>query len=305
MKLSIIISTFNRKDKLIRCINSIFGQSSKLNYEILIIDDNSNDGTQEMFEYINSPRIKYFRIKNNGGKIPAVNYGIKKASGTHITFIDDDDLFHKDFFKYIIKYKTKIKGIALFPSLNTQGYSSGIINKTKEYTLRDLILKKDLFGELNVLAKSKIIKKNPYDESVFYFESFSQYFWYLNNHVFGIKYPSSIKDTTGQDRVSNKLLDPKNSNQRFKDYNKYIKRFKQYYLKNNLLSQLNKIYFNTAFYGILSNNDISESLNYFKLNSVKYYYLFKFLDIVPHQLFLVLYRMFLPALTKKLVYSKR
>ena len=78
MKLSIIISTFNRKDKLIRCINSIFGQSAKLNYEILIIDDNSNDGTQEMFEYINSPRIKYFRIKNNGGKIPAVNYGLRK-----------------------------------------------------------------------------------------------------------------------------------------------------------------------------------------------------------------------------------
>lgn len=302
MKLSIIISTFNRKDKLIRCINSIFGQSSKLNYEILIIDDNSNDGTQEMFEYINSPRIKYFRIKNNGGKIPAVNYGIKKASGTHITFIDDDDLFHKDFFKYILKYKNKIKGIALFPSLNTQGYSSGIINKTKEYTLRDLILKKDLFGELNVLAKSKIIKKNPYDESVFYFESFSQYFWYLNNHVFGIKYPSSIKDTTGQDRVSNKLLDPKNSNQRFKDYIKYINRFEKYYVENKLERELNKVYFRLIFYGILSNKDIYTYLKNYRKSIDKKYLLLYFLNFIPHKIFLIIYKLFLPILTKKLVY---
>ena len=88
MKISVIIPTYNRKKTLARAIQSVINQSLSP-FEILIIDDGSNDGTEEWVKE-NFQNIKYI-YQNNRGVSSARNIGIKNANGDWIAFLDSDD----------------------------------------------------------------------------------------------------------------------------------------------------------------------------------------------------------------------
>lgn len=92
--ISVIIPTFNRKEILPRAIDSVLSQTHS-DFELLIVDDGSTDGTKEsLSQYLKDFRVKYF-FKKNGGVSSARNFGIKKAKGEYIAFLDSDDLFEK------------------------------------------------------------------------------------------------------------------------------------------------------------------------------------------------------------------
>ena len=88
MKISVIIPTFNRKKTLERAIQSVMDQSL-LPFEILIIDDGSNDGTEQWVKE-NFQNIKYI-YQNNHGVSSARNTGIENAHGDWVAFLDSDD----------------------------------------------------------------------------------------------------------------------------------------------------------------------------------------------------------------------
>ena len=88
MKISVVIPTFNRISLVARAIDSVLKQS--LNpYEIIVVDDGSDDGTSEMIQ--NKYRsIKLIQQQNNGVSA-ARNNGIKHAKGDWIGLLDSDD----------------------------------------------------------------------------------------------------------------------------------------------------------------------------------------------------------------------
>ena len=88
MKISVIIPTYNRKKTLARAIQSVRNQSLSP-FEILIIDDGSNDGTEGWVKE-NFQSIKYI-YQNNHGVSSARNIGIENAHGDWIAFLDSDD----------------------------------------------------------------------------------------------------------------------------------------------------------------------------------------------------------------------
>lgn len=88
MKISVIIPTYNRKKTLARAIQSVINQSFSP-FEILIIDDGSNDGTEEWVKE-NFQNIKYI-YQNNHGVSSARNVGIENAYGDWVAFLDSDD----------------------------------------------------------------------------------------------------------------------------------------------------------------------------------------------------------------------
>ena len=88
MKISVIIPTYNRKKTLARAIQSVINQSLSP-FEILIIDDGSNDGTEEWVKE-NFRNIKYI-YQNNRGVSSARNIGIENANGDWVAFLDSDD----------------------------------------------------------------------------------------------------------------------------------------------------------------------------------------------------------------------
>lgn len=87
-KISIIIPTFNRRDYITTALDSVLKQTHK-DYEIIIIDDGSNDDTKDVLKpYQNN--IRYFYQGNKG--IPTTrNRGIREAGGDYIAFLDSDD----------------------------------------------------------------------------------------------------------------------------------------------------------------------------------------------------------------------
>lgn len=95
--LSVIVPVYNVESYLGRCINSIIRQDYH-NIEVLLIDDGSTDLSGELAETLaqTDSRILVFH-KENGGLSDARNYGINKAKGKYITFIDSDDWISRDF----------------------------------------------------------------------------------------------------------------------------------------------------------------------------------------------------------------
>ncbi|MGL5934427.1 MAG: glycosyltransferase family 2 protein, partial [Cetobacterium sp.] len=89
--ISVIMATYNRANSIKRAIDSVLNQKFQ-NFELIVIDDGSSDNTKEVIEGIEDSRIVYYH-KENGGQSSARNYGIKKAKGRYIMFLDDDDEF--------------------------------------------------------------------------------------------------------------------------------------------------------------------------------------------------------------------
>lgn len=88
--LSVIIPTFNRKDFLLEALESVQAQTRPVD-EIIVWDDGSTDGTQDVMAGFDDPKLQYHRAEN-AGKSAALNQAMKLASGCYIWICDDDDL---------------------------------------------------------------------------------------------------------------------------------------------------------------------------------------------------------------------
>lgn len=90
-KISIVVPVYNAAAYLSECIESVLKQSFE-NFELLLIDDGSKDNSFEIAKMYQDKdsRVKAFS-KENGGVSSARNFGISKATGDYITFIDSDD----------------------------------------------------------------------------------------------------------------------------------------------------------------------------------------------------------------------
>lgn len=100
--ISVIIPVYNVEAYLTKCINSVLTQTYK-NYEILLIDDGSTDKSGLICEnYANKYKNIYAFHKNNSGLGLTRNYGLNRAKGEYVTFIDSDDYVNKDYLKKLI-----------------------------------------------------------------------------------------------------------------------------------------------------------------------------------------------------------
>jgi len=94
---SIIIPTYNRAGTLPKAISSVLEQTFS-DFEIIVVDDGSTDNTEEVVEGIQDNRIRYFKKVNEERNI-ARNFGIDKAQGKYIGFLDSDDYYYPNHLK--------------------------------------------------------------------------------------------------------------------------------------------------------------------------------------------------------------
>lgn len=95
IKFSIIICTYNMADCIKNAIDSILIQDFK-NYEIIIVNDCSNDNTIKLIKKIKNSKIKLINNKINIGLGSSRNIGVKKAKGEYILYLDADDSFYEE-----------------------------------------------------------------------------------------------------------------------------------------------------------------------------------------------------------------
>ena len=97
---SICIPTYNRKEYLRETIDSILAQTYK-DFEIVVVDDGSTDGTEDMIKKLDVPVTYYWQ--QNSGDAAARNKLIELAQGKYISFIDSDDLLMPDAIERMIR----------------------------------------------------------------------------------------------------------------------------------------------------------------------------------------------------------
>lgn len=91
---SVIIPNFNSIQFIEETLNSVFNQTYK-HIEIIVVDDGSDDGSYDYISNLNKDNVRLFKNPTKGA-CAARNYGISKATGFYIQFLDSDDLIDLD-----------------------------------------------------------------------------------------------------------------------------------------------------------------------------------------------------------------
>lgn len=105
VNMSVIVSIYNKRDYLEKCINSILNSTLK-SIEVICIDDCSNDGSRELLHSIGKTDSRIVILQNeiNYGVAYARNRGVSKANGKYIAFVDADDYLEPDALEKYFKF---------------------------------------------------------------------------------------------------------------------------------------------------------------------------------------------------------
>jgi GT2 family glycosyltransferase len=109
-KIAAVVVTYNRKEMLIKNLNSLFNQTKQLD-SIIIIDNASTDGTKKLLKekkFLSKDIINYYRLDKNTGGAGGFYYGTKKAYENNFDWVwlmDDDCIFQKNSLEKIFNLK--------------------------------------------------------------------------------------------------------------------------------------------------------------------------------------------------------
>ncbi|OGM13712.1 hypothetical protein A3A76_02540 [Candidatus Woesebacteria bacterium RIFCSPLOWO2_01_FULL_39_23] len=141
-----------------RALDSVTKQDYT-NLEIIVVDDGSNDNTEQVVKRDNDKRIKYYR-KKNSGPADSRNYGLKKAKGKYICFLDDDDTIKPDKINKQVKF-LKLNSRCVFCYTNAYFYLHNkqflYINHVPENTYLSLLLKKNYLICPSVMVRKQAL----------------------------------------------------------------------------------------------------------------------------------------------------
>jgi len=211
--ISVVMPTYNHVNFVGDAVRSVLSQTYS-NLELVIIDNYSTDGTEELIKGFNDDRIKYYKFSNNGVIAKSRNKGIKEARGEYIAFIDSDDkwvpnklVFQKDCFEEK-------------PEIGLLCCDFKIDGLEKRYKDQLMIgARKDIAGTYSdllnfnfVICSSVFAKKNILDEAGIFDESEELLsvedwdLWLRISRKHSIKHFSSLTLRTGKHKMRFKLI---------------------------------------------------------------------------------------------------
>ena len=153
--LTVIIPVYNAQNYIEKCLNSVLNGELK-NIEIIIVNDNSNDETENILhKYLEDERIVLINNDKNIGTGASRNKGLFFARGLYVGFVDDDDWVDFDYFSSMVKKIEKEKS-DICVSLKIENHK-GKFSKTHLDNGKDL--RKTVFVQ-KTAPWAKIFKKN-------------------------------------------------------------------------------------------------------------------------------------------------
>ncbi|MBE0477715.1 glycosyltransferase [Candidatus Aerophobetes bacterium] len=169
INVSIIIPTYNRAKIVGNIIASLAKQTYPAQrYEVILVDDGSTDSTDKILTSISSPlHFRYFK-KKRAGPASARNYGVKKAQGEIIIFIDSDILVEQDFVQaHVSSHENQDKLVVKGVVINTERMDNLAREKMK---LTDVSAAFFATGNVSI-RKKYLLKAGLFDED------FKEYGW--------------------------------------------------------------------------------------------------------------------------------
>ena len=146
-KVSILISSFNRKEDLIETL-FFTKKLKKKDIEIIVVDSSSTDGTQEYLSNLNDKDINVHLLNEDKGSAYMHTYGMKMALGEYIVCIDDDCYLAENVISETIRIFDKYK------NLGTIGY--GLINPNNNFN-------KSIYKDVNLVDDKKYNIDNSFE----------------------------------------------------------------------------------------------------------------------------------------------
>lgn len=163
---SIIIPTYNRANFIAKTIQSVLNQTYP-HYEIIVVDDGSKDNTEEIVLSLNDQRIRYYK-KENAERGAARNYGIKKAKGNYITFLDSDDILYPNYLEKANLFINKNKSIDIFHQLFEVKKTNGVMVQAADYSNNNVF--KSLIDKGNFMACQGMFLQTDFANSNLFIE---------------------------------------------------------------------------------------------------------------------------------------
>lgn len=168
MKISVIVPVYNVENYLEKCLNSLVNQTLE-EIEILVINDGSTDYSQKIIDEFQKKfpqKIKVFS-KENGGLSDARNFGIERASGNFLAFVDSDDYISENMLQEM--YDLAIKNEAELVICNLQkvdehGNVTQKLTQIPNFSEKiDMEKNFSVFSDLSYFACNKIFKRELFD----------------------------------------------------------------------------------------------------------------------------------------------
>lgn len=277
MLISVLITCYNSELYIDKAIESVINQSHT-NWEIIIINDFSNDKTTEILKkYITNPNIKIINNNMNYGTYYSLNEGLKMSKGDFITKLDSDDVYHIDKLKNQIEFCTKNQIEACTCNI-VRGYYTNfnkIIYKNEAID-SSIIFSRNIFNTLGYFDNAR------FDSDSEYFYRIKKYFTVLNldENLYYARYRKNsltsshntgtdIKHFGSQIRKEYKI-NYKNNHKKYIHHPKYIRSFNIHPIQKSPIELEidglhNIIEENQNFLHLEFFNDDNQIINYYKI----------------------------------------
>lgn len=178
---SVIIPVHNTGQQANELAKKLLNSYGKI--EVILVDDGSTDDSLKVLRGLKDKRAKIYH-KKNGGPSSARNYGVKKAVGKYLLFVDSDDNVKEDFVEKMVlamddstamvvcgvKYCKLDNNSEEDVYLDSFSYKCGESNK--DYAIRSMLKDGRMYPVFNKAFKNEIVKKADlkFDESIDYGE---------------------------------------------------------------------------------------------------------------------------------------
>lgn len=171
-KVSIIVPVYNVENYLAKCLDSLVKQTLE-NIEVLVVNDGSKDGSQKIIEQYAQQypeKIKPF-FKENGGLSDARNFGIDRATGDFIGFVDSDDYVTETMFEEMVNLAEKHQSKMVICNIQKVDQHGNVTQKLTQIPNMpekiDLENNFSVFSDLSYFACNKLFKKELFNQKRF------------------------------------------------------------------------------------------------------------------------------------------
>jgi glycosyltransferase involved in cell wall biosynthesis len=163
-KVSIIVPVYNVENYLAKCLDSLINQTHQ-NIEILVVNDGSKDNSEQIIQKYaqkHPEKIKPF-VKENGGLSDARNFGIDRATGDYIGFVDSDDYVTPTMFEEMVNLAEKHYSKMVICNIQKVDQNGNVTQKLTQIPNMpekiDLNKNFSVFSDLSYFACNKLFKK--------------------------------------------------------------------------------------------------------------------------------------------------
>lgn len=215
---SIVIPTYNRAELLKRCLDSVIAQTVQ-DWEAIVVDNYSEDNTEEVVNSFHDSRISYLKNHNYGVIAVSRNKALDLVKGQYVCFLDSDDAWYPNKLETILPYMRKcdlvyhgyrknIQRTSIFQHINWFPYD------VKEPTVEYVIQRGDPFSPSCTCVSAKAIGKTRFDESkdLFAVEDYDFFLQLLNKGItvkfikkaltlYDMSGCSHVKEATDRDKI--------------------------------------------------------------------------------------------------------